>query len=426
MAKFIYEARDQNGKRVNGSVNAASSREAAAQLRRQDLTPIRIREGGSARPQPAQGSSGKRAKKNKAGTRSSQSESIWNKQLFQTVKAQEMSMFCRQMASLLKSGIPLYQALMRVTETTKNQLLHRVLSEIMEEIQSGTALSDALEHYPKIFTMVFVNVCRTGEQTGNLYESFSYLSQYTAMEANTRKKIFAALRYPAIVMSGLIAAIVVLNYVVVPAFSAMYKNFDQPLPLVTRFLIGLSDFMVENGVFLLLGIIATIIGLVLYFRTPKGRYLLDKYKLKVPVFGYIMFRLQMSRFARIFGTMVRSGIPMVNAMELVAKALDNAYLERVLFEVRDKLEEGISVTEATTQSRIFSPLTLQMIAVGEETANIDNMLFEVASFYEAEVDYDLDRLNELLQPFLLVVMGGMVLVVALGIFLPMWNMTSFA
>ncbi|MDC0535748.1 type II secretion system F family protein, partial [Francisellaceae bacterium] len=340
------------------------------------------------------------------------------------VKTEELSMFCRQMHSLLKAGVPIYQGLGRIAETTTNPLLKKALFYGLEEIKGGNRLSGALSKYPKIFSSVFINVCRVGEETGNLHESFSYLSKYTTLEASNKKKVFAALRYPAFVFIAVTAAIIVLNVVVVPAFSKMYTSMHKELPLITRLLMGVSDFIIEKGIYVAIAIIATIVLFLFYIKTPSGRLLFDKYKLKIPIFGNIMFRIQLARFARIFSTMLKSGITVTTSMELVAYALDNKYLEMKLLAIRDQLQQGRSMTDACYDSKLFTPLTLQMIAVGEETASTDAMLAEVADFYDEDVDYDLSRLNQLMEPFLIIIMGGLVLVTALGMFLPMWNLAK--
>ncbi len=428
MPTFSYEARNKSGKSVTGKINAVSSQIVAKDLLGKGLTPIRIQLINNASPQKKPiNNNPKQSKPLNQSISSEQKKStkdILNIQIMGKVKTEELSMFCRQMHSLLKAGVPIYQGLARITDTTTNPLLKKALRYALDEIKSGNRLSTALLKYPKIFSPVFVNVCRTGEETGNLHESFSYLSKYTTLESSNKKKVFAALRYPAIVLVAVTAAIIVLNVIVVPAFSKMYTNMHKELPLITRILMDVSDFLVHKGIYLLLGLIASFALMTFYFRTPNGRFLFDKYKLKMPIFGSIMFRIQLARFARIFSTMLKSGITVTNAMELVAQALNNKYIEKKLLTIRDQLQQGRSMTDAAYESKLFTPLTLQMIAVGEETASIDTMLQEVADFYDEDVDYDLSRLNQLMEPFLLVIMGGLVLVTALGMFLPMWNLAK--
>jgi MSHA biogenesis protein MshG len=428
MPTFSYEARNKSGKMVSGKITSETNQSAAKELISKGLTPIRIKllNSTNANKKNISQSSPQAKKANQTSKQINKksSKSILTMQIMGKVKTEELSMFCRQMHSLLKAGVPIYQGLGRIAETAANPLLKKALQYALEEIKSGNRLSDALRKYPKIFSSVFINVCRVGEETGNLHESFAYLSKYTTLESSNKKKVFAALRYPAIVFVAVTCAIIVLNVIVVPAFSKMYTNMHKELPLITRILIEVSDFIITKGIYVAIGIIATIALILFYIKTPSGRFLFDKYKLKVPIFGNIMFRIQLARFARIFSTMLKSGITVTSSMELVAYALDNKFLEMKLLSIRDQLQQGRSMTDACYDSKLFTPLTLQMIAVGEETASIDTMLTEVADFYDEDVDYDLSRLNQLMEPFLIVIMGGLVLVTALGMFLPMWNLAK--
>jgi len=405
MANFTYTGRDTAGKLVKGKLDALDTDAVASQLVKNNITPIDI----------------------KSEETKFSLLKLLNKDIKSgRVKTEDLITFCRQMYTLTKSGVPILESLMHLLDATRSKTLSNSLRGIIDSISSGQTLTASLRKYPKIFPNVFVSITEAGENSGQLDATFLQLAEYLELESKTIKRIKAATRYPLLVIFAIVAALVVVNFVVVPAFSKLFKQFGGKLPLPTRILVATSNFFIHYWFFLLIGIIVLFFTARYLLKTPKGRYYWDKWKLKIPVVGSIMNRIVLARFTRTFSMMLASGVPLVQSVTLVANIVGNTYIRRYILAMRDGIEHGETLTKTATASGLFTPLVLQMLSVGEEAGSIDNMLKEVAEFYEREVDYDLKRLGDLIEPFLLLVMGTMVLILALGVFLPMWDMVQFA
>lgn len=405
MAIFEYRGRTAQGDLVTGRLEADSMDAIASQLMNTGVTPIDIREAASTRR-----------------------ESVSLRRLLggDWPHIDEMVLFTRQMYSLTKSGVPLIRGLIGLVETVRNDKLRDALNDIVDNLEAGRTLSAGMARHPKIFDSLYVNIVKVGEETGRMEEAFLRLYQYIDLEKETRKQIKSALRYPLIVVSAIIIAIGIVTVWVIPKFAEIFRNFDIELPLATRAILAVSGFASAYWpVILVAGVIAAF-SFVYWKRTEAGRYAWDRAKLRIPVIGDIILRGTLARFARAFSMSYRSGVPLIQTMNLCGRAVENSFLAARLAEMRDGIERGESVSRTATTTSMFTPLVLQMIRVGEETGALDDMLDEAAEFYEREVEYDIKNLAALIEPVLTIGIGIMVLILALGVFLPMWDLVQIA
>jgi len=398
MAEFDYRGRDAAGELVTGALEANSERAAADTLIRRGVTPLTIQ-----LRQERQAHSGR--------------------SLFaEKITLDDLIVFTRQMYSLTKAGIPLLRAIEGLAENSPKRRMREVLSDVVEQLERGRELSVALSAHPQVFPRLLVAVVHVGENTGQLEEAFEQLSEYLAKEQDTRKQVKSALRYPMFIVSALVIAMFILNIWVIPTFARMFEQFNAELPLPTRILIGVSDFFVAWWPVMLIAIGAIIFGIKRFKESEAGRLRWDRWKTRIPLFGDIVLRSLLSRFSRSFAVMLRAGVPLTQALHLVADAVDNYWMHDRIEDMRRTIEKGEGLTRAAHGTQLFTPLVMQMISVGEETGRVDELLNEVADYYEREVDYDLKSLTARIEPIMLVLVAIMVAIMALGIFTPMWDM----
>lgn len=400
MATFSYTARDRQGQSVSGSIEASSEAAVADMLLQRSQIPIKIQ----------------LQEEKQAGT-----AIVWPWQL---VSMTELIIFSRQMYSLMKAGIPIIRAIVGLAESTSSAALNKVLLDLAEQLEKGRTLSAAMAQHPKIFSRLVVSIVHVGENTGRLDESFLQLSSYFEQEMETKKQIKQATRYPTFVLFAIAVAMVLMNMLVIPQFATMFAKFNTELPWATKVLLASSNLFVNYWQWMLPVLIGLVWALKLYLQTEKGSYQWSYWKLKTPLMGSIIVRATLGRFSRSFSMMLRAGVPLTSALTLVAEAVDNDYMAEKIREMRKNIERGESLLRVAVQSELFTPLVLQMLAVGEETGQVDDMLTEVASFYEREVAYDLKSLTAKIEPILICIVSGMVLILALGIFTPMWDMLN--
>lgn len=401
MAIFSVKGRDKDGKLQSSTIEAVSVDGAASQLMSGGITPISIEL--ASEPQ----------------------QSMELPALFvKKVTIEELSMFCRQMYSLTKSGVVLNRAIRGMAESVTNERLKEVLLEVETSLNSGMNLSKALSLHDDVFDDMFVNIVNVGENSGKLDLAFKQMNAYLELEKDTRRRIGTAIRYPMFVLIAITIAIVVLNIFVIPIFADLFSKFGADLPWATKILIGSSNFFRNQWPLLLIGTIALIFGIRYYVNTENGRLFWDRIKLKIPGIGSILSRATLARFCRSFALMLNSGVPLINALELSSQSVGNAYVGTNIRGMRSGIQRGESLLRSAGQSKMFTPLVLQMMQVGEETGQVDEMLVEVAEFYEQEVDYDLKNLSSYIEPILIAFIAGIVMVLALGIFMPMWDMMS--
>lgn len=406
MASFKYIGRNSSGSQVKGTIEAGNTSAVAEQLLRKSITPVSIT----------------MSEKNK--TENLASKDVGEIFGFNNVSLDELIIFSRQMYALMRSGVPILRAINGMADASTSATLKKALINIGSQLEGGYTLSSALNQHPKIFGSLFVSLIHVGENTGQLEESFLKLTSYLEREQATRKRIKTALRYPSMVLMALAAALVILNIFVIPTFANMFAKLGAELPLATKFLIASSSFFLNYWPYMLIACIAAYFALKRSLKTEKGRYQWDKRKIKIPIIGSIIERSILARFSHSFGIILKSGIPMTTGLSLVADAVDNSYMQEKIIAMRQAIESGENLLRAAIASTLFTPLVLQMIAVGEETGRVDELLKEVGDYYEREVDYDLSTLTARIEPLLLVGVAAMVLVLALGIFTPMWDMAS--
>lgn len=404
MPTFQYKARGQRGDAIEGVIEAASTDLAATRLIEGGLTPVDI--------QPL---------KQKTGMSTDIADLFPAK-----VQLVDLIQFSRQMHSLMKAGVPILSALSGLAAHTVNRTLAKTLTGVMESLQAGRDLSSSMAQFPDVFSVFYISLVRVGETSGRLEEVFHQLATYLQREKKTRDQIKSAMRYPVFVLVAILVAITVINVLVVPAFAAMFAQFDAELPLPTRILIAMSDFTINRWELLLGGGVALVAGGRMYVRSEDGRYAWHKLLLRFPLIGQILYRAALARFSRLFALVQASGIPIVTGLSVVARALDNDFIQERVLSMRDGIERGESLSNTAAGTGIFDHLVLQMLQVGEQSGATDDLLREVADYYDSEVDYAVDKLSASIEPTLTIILAVLVFLLAAGIFLPMWDLASVA
>ncbi|MHB8256655.1 MAG: type II secretion system F family protein [Acidiferrobacterales bacterium] len=408
MPNFQYHGRNRRGEAVTGRIEAATAESVANQLFNNGITPIDIRPAAAVRDVFGD-------LKNLIGRLNEG-----------RVGLTDLIFFCRQMYTLLKAGVPIMQSLRGLRDSTQNPALAEVIGSIAEGLDSGMDLTSAVRRHPQIFSNLFASLVQVGETTGNLAEAFLQLAAYLEREKDTRERIKQALRYPSIVLFAITVALFIINIFVIPAFAKVYAGFHAKLPWPTRLLIATSHFMVHYWGLILVIVVAAALAVRSWLRTADGRYRWHRAKLKLPVVGRIVYSATLGRFARSLAVTLKAGVPLVQGMSVVARAVDNDFVGDRIAQMRDGVERGESITRCATATGLFPPLVLQMISVGEDSGALDQLLVEVADYYEREVDYDLRNLNTAIEPILISIIGVIVLILALGVFLPMWDLARAA
>jgi MSHA biogenesis protein MshG len=403
MAIFLFKGRNEEGRAVSGQVDALTTDAAVNQLIGRGVTPISLEE-----HKVALTLSEKFAQATNSGR----------------VDDVELIMFCRQMYTISKAGIPLVKGLRGLAASLRNPLFQATLNDIVDRLEAGVELSVAMRAHPKIFNNLFVSMVSVGENSGRLDLVFNQLSEYMQRDLHTVKSIKTALRYPSFVLIAITIAMAIINIKVIPAFAGLFAKFGAELPLPTRILVGISTFFVNYWPYMLVAIVGISFWVYHYVASPAGSRWWGEKKLRLIIVGDIIERASLARYARSFGLMLHAGLPISNALELCARAMDNNFLADKIRGIRTGIERGEGLFQTHLMSGMFTPLVLQMISVGEESGQVDTLLAEVAEFYEREVEYDIKLLSDRIEPLMIVIMAGFVLVLALGIFLPMWNMYS--
>ena len=402
MPVFAYRGRGARGELVTGTIEAADQGAVADQLLNTGVTPVDIR-AAPARNDARIG--GLLAKLGPA-----------------RVSLVDLMLFSRQMHTLLKSGVPMLRALAGVHESAINPTLRSVVADLRVSLDAGRELSTAMRRHPDIFSPFYVSLVRVGETTGQLDEAFDRLFGYLDFEREVRERIKTALRYPMIVGLVISAAVAIVNFAVIPAFAKIFEASKVPLPILTRVLIGTSQFFLAYWPLLVGVLVLAIVAFLSYTGTEQGKYNWDRIRLRMPIAGSIILKATLARFARAFSIASRAGVPIVQALSVVATVVDNSFLARRIEQMREGVERGESVLRTAVTTGVFTPIVLQMIAVGEETGELDELLGEVADMYEREVDHEIKNLSTNIEPIITIALGVLVLILALGVFLPIWEM----
>jgi len=343
-----------------------------------------------------------------------------------SVSIEEQLMFTRQMSALIRAGIPITRAIAGILESIDNPLLIKALRDISEQLESGRNLSVSCSRYPKVFSNLYISMIQVGENTGRLDEAFTQMGEYIDRNRRISNNISTALRYPTTVMIAITVAMVIVNLFVIPQFASFFETNNLELPWQTLFLLNTSKIFIHYWVHTLVLCTLSFAAFKYYINTTSGRLWWDKLVIKVPVIGSILHRAFMARFARSFAMAYGAGVPIVQAMGVISRSIGNEYISSHVNNMREGIERGDTLTRTAKQTGMFTPVVMQMFAVGEEAGNLEEMMIFIADFYEEEVDYDIKTLSDKLEPLIYVAIGGMVLVLALGIFVPMWDITQLA
>lgn len=405
MPFFKYNGRTARGDAVTGSLESDSADALANHLFARGITPIDIEPVAAAQNATAD---------------------LWRRLGGSRPTLTDLILFSRQMYSITKAGVPLLRGLQSIAVSTPNAILRETLASVIELLQGGRELSFAFGRFPDVFSRFYVSVIKVGESSGTLETAFLRMYEYLGTEKRIKDKVKAALRYPATVVAAIAIATAIITLWVLPKFAPIFAALGDNIPWATRVLIGTSTFAAEYWYVVLAMLAAAIFGCKLFLRDPAGRYRWDKFKLQAPVVGSIVRCAGLAQICRSFSLTLEAGLPVIQALGTIARASGNEYLTERVLAVRDGVERGESLYRTAQTANLFTPLALQMIAIGEETGSVGEMLGEVADFYEREVDYDLENLSAAIEPLLIVAVGAMVTVLALGVFLPLWDLAAGA
>lgn len=408
MPKFDYQGRGEAGKAARGTVDAADTAAAAARLLEMGITPLVIEPAAAAAKDQTRGPIAQ-----------------WMDR-FQKVDLEELIMFSRQMFTLTKSGVPVNRSVRGIASMAENPLLQEALEGVASDLEAGTTLAVCLSRHPRVFSPMYVNLIYSGEDSGNLDTAFKQLATHLELERETIARIKSATRYPTFVLVAFAVAIGILTVFVIPTFEQVFANFGADLPWQTQLLMSVSKFAVNWWMWILGALVIVWFMLKRYLKTDEGKYRWGRQQLKLPIVGEIFERIALGRFASVFAMMLRAGVPITQAILVVADAVGNRYIGENVRNMAQGIQRGEMLTRTATETGLFTPLVLQMMSVGEETGNVDAMLDEVAGFYEEEVDYKLKRLVDAIEPIMAMGLGILVLILALGIFLPLWDLSTVA
>jgi MSHA biogenesis protein MshG len=406
---FSYTGRSSEGA-VSGVLDATTAGAAADTLMARGVTPLQIKQASPSERAPA-------------STKPAFDLQQW---MLPKVGTVDLLLFSRQLHTLLKAGVPILRALAGLQESAPNQRMKQTLQQVRQSLGSGLDLSMAMAQHGTVFDGFYVALVRVGEMTGRLEEVFMRLFHHIEFEMFMGQQIKSALRYPMFVMIAMAAGIGVINVMVIPAFASVFKSFGAELPLATRILVATSNFTIDYGWALVLGGIAGVWLLRRWVATPAGRLTWDRLKLRLPLAGKIIRKGMLARFARSFALSLKSGVPVEQALSVVAATVENAHIGQKIEGMRESVERGESILRAAAAAGVFTPIVLQMIAVGEETGAVDELMDEVAELYTNEVQYELKTLGQQIEPIMIIFLGVMVLVLALGVFLPVWDLGRVA
>ena len=407
MPRFAYTGRAASGA-VSGELDGADASAVAALLQSRGVTPLQISAHGGGRATPAKGAAG---------------PALTLPAWFEPkVQPADLMMFSRQLHTLLRAGVPILRALAGLQESAVNQKMKQTLANVRRSLESGIELSMCFAQQGGVFDNFYVSMVRVGEMTGRLDEVFMRLFKHLEFEGFMRQQVKAAIRYPTFVVLAMAIAVGVINTLVVPAFANVFKSFNAELPLATQLLVASSEFTLNYGWLVGLLSVAGFLALRRWIAQPAGRQTWDRWKLRAPLAGRIVQKATLSRFSRSFSLALKSGVPIEQALSVVAQTVDNAHIARKIEAMREAVERGDTILRAAIASGVFTPVVLQMIAVGEETGAIDELMEEIAELYTNEVQYELKTLSQQIEPILIVFLGALVLLLALGVFLPLWDL----
>jgi type IV pilus assembly protein PilC len=402
MAVFVYEARDATGQLRRDSIEAQNVRVATQRLQEQKFTVINIKE--------------------KSATAAQTDVLAWYQKL-KKVNEQALTVFSRQFATMINAGLAMVRCLDILSEQTEDKKLQQVLVQVRKDVEGGSTLSNALAKHPNVFSTLYTSMVKAGEMGGVLDEVLERLANFMEKDFSLKKKVKSALTYPVVILVMAIGIVFFLVTYILPTFVSLFEGMNLALPLPTRILIGVTK-AARNPLYIIPGLIMLGVGGFLinrYVQTPVGKKQFDLLKLNVPVFGLLNKKVAISRFCRTLGTLLSSGVPIMQALEIVGKASGNEIIAGTVNKIRESIREGESIASPLGASGMFPPMVTQMVAVGEETGNLDAMLSKISDFYDTEVEYLLSSLTSMLEPIMIVGMGVIVGFIVISIFMPLYQ-----
>ena len=403
MPSFLYKAVTSTGQVVSETIDAANEQSVTRELFQRGYRPISI-------------------KMTKSGAK--ESEGGFGSDLFaKKIKPDELVLFTRELVTLLRAGVPMLTALEALGSQSQN-VMGETINKIYVDVMSGNSLSQAMDKHPKIFNKLFVNSVKAGEMSGALDEVLERMALMLKKDAESRKKVKSAMKYPILVMSAMVIAFIVMMTAVIPKFAAMFSKMKVELPLPTRILMGTSNFVQQYIVFILGFAALVFIGSQVALKTKQGRYWWDDTKMKIPLIGPLIAKSAMSRFSKMFETLNKSGLPILQTLQTVSSAVGNVVIENIIRQVALGVEKGEGISGAMKKHKIFPAIVVRMVAIGEQSGSLDEMLGSISDHYDVEVEHQINGLTSMIEPILTVVLGVAVVIMAVGIFLPMWNMAG--
>lgn len=400
MQQFIYTAKDASGQVVKAEVEAANVADATKLLLSKELFPLEIK------PRVVTGFGG------------------LNMESFRRIKAKDKVVFTRQLATLVKAGLPIARALNVIQSQIDNPKMLRIVKAISVSVQGGISLSQSLARHPEVFGSIYISMVEAGEASGNLDETLLRLASQEEKQAALMAKIRGAFTYPLVVLAVLIGVMVLMITMVLPQVGQMYTDLKKPLPFLTSILLGMSAIFVKFWYIFVMLLVLAGYGVHAYIKTPDGRSKLDRLKFNIPVFDTLIKKMYMARFARTLGSLVSSGVPVLQALDIAAKSSNNVHLEKAIREVATKVKAGTAMSKPLSDHPLFLPLVGQMINVGEQTGTVGDSLEKVANYYEEEVDQAVKNISTLIEPATMVLLGGMVAFLIASVLLPIYGLVS--
>jgi type IV pilus assembly protein PilC len=396
---YQWVAQTKKGRKIKGEIEAASEQIAQGQLRKRNLNVLKLK------PKP----------KDLFGSIAFMQPKVTSK---------DKVIFTRQFSTMIDAGLPLVQGLGILAEQAENPTFKNILKQITKDVEGGATLAEGMKKHPKVFDDLFVNLIAAGEVGGILDNILQRLGEFLEKAEELKAKIKGAMMYPLVVVAIAIIVIAVILIFVIPVFEDMFASFGQALPVPTQIVVAMSDFLKSKIHFLIIGIIALVIAFKQYAKTKGGRKTVDNIKLKLPVFGDLTKKSAVATFTRTLGTMLRSGVPILDSLEIVAKTAGNVIIEEIIFDVRSSIAEGQTIAEPLSETDVFPGMVIQMISVGEATGALDTMLEKIAEFYEKEVDAAVDALTSMLEPLLMLFLGGSIGGLVIAMYLPIFAMAG--
>ncbi|WP_028293350.1 type II secretion system F family protein [Oceanobacter kriegii] len=405
MPVYLYRGKDSEGRPVQGQMVSQDQGTASRVLQRQGVMLLGLEE------------------KQKDAKASGDSRDLFKRR---NIKMDEKILMTRQLYALTRSGVPIIRALTGLSESSPNPEIKRVLGEMARTLTAGGDLTTAFRQHPKVFSPIYISMVQVGETTGRLSEALQALINHLEMERETIRRVSTAMRYPTLVIFSMVAAMTIVTLYVIPNFAPVFASMDAELPWATRALMATSEFAVNNGAGIAVALIVAGLLLWKYIQTPGGGLQWDRLKLRLPVFGSLFERIALGRFSRSLSMMIDAGVPILRSLAIVSDTVGNKYIGAAVRRMQTGVERGERLTQTAANTGLFTPLVLQMMSVGEETGSIDRLMNDVADFYEEEVDYELKFLADAIEPLMLGFMAVLVLILALGVFLPIWELGAAA